>query len=30
LNGFKSVFLPFDEKVEIYQKAKAELKKLLG
>ena len=29
LNGFKSVFLPFDEKVEIYQKAKAELKQLL-
>ncbi len=25
LNGFKSVFLPFDEKVEIYQAAKAEL-----
>ncbi|KAA3661546.1 MAG: adenosine deaminase [Calditrichaeota bacterium] len=25
LNGFKSVFLPFDEKVEIYTKAKAEL-----
>lgn len=30
LNGFKSVFLPFDEKVEIYQKAKAELKTVLG
>jgi adenosine deaminase len=30
LNGFKSVFLPFEEKVEIYQKAKAELKTLLG
>lgn len=30
LNGFKSVFLPFDEKVEIYQKAKAELIELLG
>ncbi|RMF67491.1 MAG: adenosine deaminase [Calditrichaeota bacterium] len=28
LNGFKSVFLPFDEKVEIYQKAKAEIFKL--
>ncbi|KAA3614653.1 MAG: adenosine deaminase [Calditrichaeota bacterium] len=27
LNGFKSVFLPFDEKVEIYQKAKADLLK---
>ncbi len=27
LNGFKSVFLPFDEKVEIYQQAKAELLK---
>ena len=28
LNGFKSLFLPFDEKVEIYQKAKAEIFKL--
>ncbi|RMF64495.1 MAG: adenosine deaminase, partial [Calditrichaeota bacterium] len=28
LNGFKSVFLPFDQKVEIYQKAKAEIFKL--
>ncbi len=25
LNGFKSVFLPFDEKVEVYQKAKEEI-----
>lgn len=29
LNGFKSVFLPFDEKVQIYRDAKAELHKLL-